>query len=170
MATTVHISYQESKPTKRFRSFFSFRWTANINTCRLRRVPRRPEDSLMLRSPIVPTQTKQLTTSCLFQVLGVSVKCLVRTIEAETFQRFFFFFLRLIQAEQFSRIKGVDLSGSLVLHKQGSGVPSPRLGSIILSHLHAWQMKQMCSGRDEKFSAEALEVPLTNRCVLWLDV
>lgn len=57
-----------------------------------------------------------------------------------------------------------------MLHKQGSGVPSPRLGSITRSHLHAWQMKQMCSGRDEKFSAEALDVPLTNRRVLWLDV
>lgn len=51
-------------------------------------------------------------------MLGVSFKCSVKAIVPETSQHF----RRVIWAEQFSRIKGIDSSGFLVLHMQGSAV------------------------------------------------
>lgn len=87
MSTRVHISYQEAKLTSVCKHWFCFPLLVQMDCKQQHTVT--VWDILKLRYTIVPTQTRQLATSCLFRALGVSFKCLVTAMVPKTFQCFF---------------------------------------------------------------------------------
>lgn len=87
MSTRVHISYQEAKLTSVCKRWFCFSFLVQMD-CKHQHTAT-VWDNLKLRYTIVPMQTRQLATSCLFRALGVSFKCLVTAIMPKTFQCFF---------------------------------------------------------------------------------